>query len=183
MKYLLSMLLILLLGACSTLQVERDYNPEFNFSALASYAIVHNTEAEEDALKNGRIIRALKSVMGAKGYREAPRATADFLVLFHTRVRSRTRIDTDYEFVGLYPYRWYGYYAPMAMTTRVSTYDEEKLIVDVVSPEGNQIVWRAMATDRTRYLDTPEERIAYINEVIAALLESFPSRNAGREQQ
>jgi hypothetical protein len=182
MKYLLYTFLFLL-SACSTVQVETDYNPGFDFGTLSSYAIVHKEKADDDTLKNGRIIRALRAGLNVRGYVEQDRETADFYVLFHTRVRSRTRIDTDYEFVGLYPYRWYGYYAPMTLrTTRVSSYDEEKLIVDVVVPEGNRIVWRGMATDRTQDFDTPEERIAYINRVIASLLDGFPPQAAPKKR-
>lgn len=177
MKYIGGIVIALFLSACSTLKVQSDYNPEFDFSKLQTFALIHKDKAGDDTLKNDRIVHAIRRNLAAKHYTEASREEADFYVLFHTDIQSKTQIDTDYEFVGLYPYGYYGYFPMMAVpTTRVSTYEEAQIIVDIVRPQGNKIIWRATATDRLKSFKTPQERIGYINRAIDAMLEDFASR-------
>ena len=61
MRYLLNIMIIILLGACSSLKVQTDYNPEYDFSQLAAFAIVHRDKAGDDTLQNDRILRALRA--------------------------------------------------------------------------------------------------------------------------
>jgi hypothetical protein len=94
-------------------------------------------------------------------------------VLFHTGVTSKTRIDTDYQYVNMYPY-YYGYNYAVIPQTRVSTYEEAKLIVDAVVPGENKIIWRGTAVDYLKEMKTPQKKTAYINKVLKELMKSFP---------
>lgn len=178
MKWSVLFLFILFFNACSTIKVKTDYNPDFAFNTLSAFAIVHKEHTGDDTLANDRIINAIKNNLTAKGYKATDKAVADYYVLFHTGVRSKTKIDTDYQHVGMYPYH-YGYgYQGSAITpaTRIYTYDEGKLLVDIVDPDQNKIIWRGIATDRIKAHETPKERTEYIDEVITSLLASFPNR-------
>ncbi len=178
MKYFLIMYLMFILSACSTINVETDFDPDFTFTSLKTFAVVHKNKTGDDTLTADRIIEAISTDLQTKGYSPVTRAKADYLILFHTDVRSKTRIDTDYQYVGMYPYR-YGYgSAMMVPSTHTYTYDEGKLIIDFVAPDENKIFWRGVATDRLKSFDSPEERIKYINEAISTLLKTFPSRTA-----
>ncbi len=183
MRVLITFLSLLLLSACSTMKVETDYSPEFAFDTLSTFTIVHKDKEGDNTLTASRIIDALSNDLTTKGYQAVERSAADYYVLFHTDVRSKTKVDTDYQSLGMYPYRYgrgpgrgYGYnYGGMTTsTTRVYTYDEGKLIVDIVDPRDNDIIWRGIATDRLKSHDDPDERRAYIDEVIAELLKTFP---------
>ncbi|MEA3372701.1 MAG: DUF4136 domain-containing protein [Campylobacterota bacterium] len=183
MKYFFSIFLMLLLSACSTINVETDFNPEFSFNSLKTYAVIHKNKTGDDTLANDRIIEAINSDLRSKGYRTVSREEADYLVLFHTDVRNKTRIDTDYQHVGMYPYR-YGYRSAMMVpTTRTYTYDEGKLIIDFVEPAENKIFWRGIATDRLKSFDSPEERIKYIHDAIGSLLKTFPATSAASRKK
>ena len=176
MKWTLLFSFVLLFSACSTIKVETDYNPDFTFGTLSAFTIIHKDHTGDDTLANDRIINAVKNNLTAKGYKETNKSTADYYVLFHTDVRSKTNIDTDYQHVGMYPYR-YGYQGAMMTTsTRVYTYDEGKLMVDIVDPDQNKIIWRGIATDRIKSHETPEQRTEYIDEVITSVLKTFPKR-------
>lgn len=179
MRTLLSILIILLLSACSSVRVETDYSPTFTFDQLSSFALLHEREDGVDSLTDTRIISALEKELFAKGYHEQARDKADFYLLYHTDVRNKTRIDTDYQAVGMYPYA-YGYQSMMLPSTRVYSYDEAKLIVDIVDPATKTIVWQGIATDKLRSYETPQERTAYIQKVIASLLRHFPPKKEGR---
>lgn len=177
LRYLIPFL-ALFLGACSTMKVSSDYDPTFDFTPLASFAVVYPKSSDGHSLTQGRIADALVKEMKRKGYRESDKEHADFIVLFHTDVVSKQQVVTDYQMVGYYPYYGgYGWGAPMAVpVTREYNYDEGKIIIDALDPDGNKIFWRAVATDRLKTFDTPQERIEYIRTVVTQSLKSFPDR-------
>lgn len=169
--------ILLLLTACSTLQVSSDYDPAFDFGTLQRFAVVYPKDADGISLTQTRVAEALDTAMEQKGYTKVPKEEADFIILFHTGVTTKQQVVTDYQTVGFYPYFGYGY--PAAMTVPVQheySYDEGKIIVDALNPKGNKIFWRAIATDRLKSFDDPQERIVYIRKVIDELLTSFPDR-------
>lgn len=175
MRILFALLLALFLSGCSSLKVATDYDPNADLSAPKNFAVVHKTVEGEDTLTSDRIIAALKYELGKKGYKETSRDVADFYVLFHTGVTSKTRIDTDYQYVNMYPYSYgYGYRTVAVPQTRTYTYDEGKLIVDAVVPGKNKIIWRGTAVDYLKSMKTPQEKTAYINKVLEALMQKFP---------
>ncbi|HFU74259.1 MAG TPA: DUF4136 domain-containing protein [Helicobacteraceae bacterium] len=172
-KFLLSALIIAIFSGCSSIRVSSDYDPDFKAQTLHAYAIINKNKSGDDTLTMDRIEHAINHNLAQKGYHKVEKDGADFYILYHINVESKTRIDTDYQYVGLYPYRFGG---GMVATTNTVNYDEGKLIIDIINPQDNKILWRSTATDRLHTLDTPEERTEYINEVIAKALEKFPQR-------
>lgn len=171
--YFLLPFFLLLLSACSTMKVSSDYDPKFDFAHLESFAVVHPQKT--NTLTQSRIAKAITAQMLKKGYRETDRDSADFIILFHTDVTNKTQVVTDYQMAGFYPY--YGYGAPMAVPVqREYSYDEGKIIIDALDPKDNKIFWRGVAADHLKSLDTPDERIAYINKFVAQTLQSFPKK-------
>jgi len=173
MPLFLALALALLTVGCSSLKVQTDYDPQSDLTPPKNFAIVHKTYEGEDTLTSARITAAIRSEMLQKGYIETAREKADFYLLFHTGVTSKTRIDTDYQYVNMYPYH-YGYPTAVVPHTRTYTYEEAKLIVDAVIPGKNRIVWRGTAVDYLKTMRTPEERTDYINSVLKTLMKSFP---------
>ena len=172
--YLLPALFILLVG-CSTLKVQNDYDPAFDFATLRTFAVVYPQKEETVSLTQTRIAEAISQTMQNKGYVPVPRSEADFVIVFHTDVTQRQQVVTDYRMIGFFPYYGYSFGATMAIPVQHEySYDEGKIIIDALNPDGNRIFWRAMASDRLRDFDTPEERISYINSVVAETLKPFP---------
>ncbi len=159
-----------LLVSCSSLRVSSDYNPSFNFSKLKTFAIVYNRQGNSPMQQ--RIVEALTHEFKAKGYVPAPREKADFFVVFHTNIKNKRQVVTDYQRVGLYPYG-FGTYA-MVPIQREYEYKEGKIIVDALDPKTKNIFWRGIATDRLKSYKTPQERMKYAMEVARELLKSFP---------
>jgi len=172
----LPILALLFFAACSTMQVQSDYDPAFDFKTLSTFAVVY-PEKKAETLTQTRIADSVKEEMLRKGYTAADRSTADFVILFHTDVTRRQQVVTDYQMVGFYPYYGYGFGAAMAVPVqREYSYDEGKIIIDALRPGNNRIFWRAVATDRLKTFETPQERIAYIRETVGAILKSFPKK-------
>jgi len=175
MRILFPIFLALLISGCSSLKVATDYDPSADLTPPKNFSIVHKALEGEDTLTADRIIAAIKNELTLKGYSETSRENADFYVLFHTGVTSKTRIDTDYQYVNMYPYSYgYGYRSVAVPQTRTYNYEEAKLIVDAVVPDKNKIIWRGTAVDYLKNLKTPQKKTAYINDVLKALMESFP---------
>lgn len=174
-KSLFLPLILLLITGCSSIRVSSDYDPDFKAETLHAYAIINKAKEGDDTLTMDRIQHAISHNLAQKGYHKVAKEDADFYVLFHVNVESKTRIDTDYQYVGVYPYRFGG---GMVATTNTVNYDEGKLIIDMINPTDNKIIWRSTATDRLHTLETPKERTVYINEVITKALKDFPLRES-----
>jgi len=172
MRYILLSLLALFISACSTLSTSIDYDTHYNFKTIHTFAILHKTKEGENTLTNERIEKALKKTLEEKGLKETAPQNADLVFLYHTNVQNKTDIYTDYQMVG------YGRYGGMVISTpRTYNYDEGKLIIDAYNPKTNKTVYRVIAVDELPEKKTPQEREAYIQEVIEKTLKSFPPKN------
>jgi len=170
-KIVLFVLSLLVISGCSSLKVNVDYDPSFKLSEFKTYAIVHSDLSGEDTLLSDRLISALERELNLKSYTKASQEEADFILTFHTNAESKTDIDTDYRRMG---YGRYGYGGHMVATTRTYTYTKGTLIVDVLNPKDNKIVWRGVTTDVLKTYDTPTEKTAYINEVVKETMKDLP---------
>jgi len=183
MRILFTFLLVLLMGGCSTLKVETDYDPNVAMNPPKTFYIVHKPQPDENTLMAERIIEALENELTEQGYINGSKEKADFYILFHTGVTTKSRVVTDYKYVNMYPYSYgrgfgYGYGGSGVAVVPESknyTYKEGKLIVDAVFPKGNRIFWRGVAKDQLQSLEGPQERIDYINKVIKKLMKKFPN--------
>ena len=173
MRFFFAFVLALLISGCSSLKIATDYDPNADMTPPKNFAIVHKTLESQDSLTADRIVAALQNELKAKGYVETAKEKADFYILFHTGVTSKQVIDTDYQYVNMYPYS-YGYNMIVLPQTSVYSYDEGKLIVDAVVPEKNKIIWRGTAVDNLKNLETPQARTEYINKVLKELMKRFP---------
>jgi len=176
---LLPLLLITLFTGCSSLKVATDFDPNIKMQAPKNFHIVHKDDVNEDSLTSARIISAIMKEMKDQGYQHVSKEKADFFILFHTGVTTKSRVVTDYKYVNMYPYSYgygfgYGYSAVAVPESRNYTYKVAQLIVDAVLPQKNRIFWRGTANDMLQKLDTPDERTDYIDDVVSKLLKSFP---------
>ena len=160
-------------AGCSSLRVNVDYDPDYDFQAQKSFAIAYYNKEGEDTLFNDRLIRALEVDLQSKGYTKSVKEEADLIVTFHTNVENKVSIDTDYQMIG---YARYGYGGGMVATTRTYNYQKGTLIIDLLNPKDEKIVWRGTATDILKEHKTPQERIEYLNKVVEKTMASFPSK-------
>jgi hypothetical protein len=181
MKYTaLFFFLLLFVTGCSTMKVQTDYDPAFDFKTLHTFAVVYPENREIKTLTQARIDKAIRAQMVTKGYVPTDRNSADFIIVFHTHVTTKQQVVTDYQMVGLYPYYYgygYGYGASVAVPVEQHyTYKEGKIIIDALNPHGNKIFWRGVVTDELQSFHSPEERTKYIDRIVADTLKSFPVR-------
>jgi len=164
------------LCACSSIEVKQDWDPHANFSTLHSWAWQKQTPAVtgnprlDDPLVHGRIQSSIENTLAEKGYPKAMSGRPDFLVAYHIAIQQKLDAQTIY--TGYGPYR--GWYGMGGAQTVVDQYDVGTLLVDVIDPGTNDVIWRGTAQSRLQELKTPEERQARIQDAVNRVLEQFP---------
>lgn len=173
------------LGACSIMNITSDYDPSTNYSGLSTYNWMPDPQETtgdpriDNPFLASRIRNAVDNTLAAKGYLVSD--TPDFLIGYHAAVKDKTdvqTINTSYGYgpgwgweygYGNRPYGWTG-----APETFVYEYEEGSLILDIVDPESNELIWRGSAQAEVDRSASPEKREKKINEAVERILAQFP---------
>lgn len=185
-------LALVLISACSTAPVATDYDPEFPFASVRSYAWLElkpaaqeggqTARADVNDLMRDRIRNALAAQMRALGIQEtADSKSADVLLTFHMGIERRVESYDFHDHFGYYPCfsRYcspgFGYYPAGIHHDHWQTeYEEGRLIVDMISPATRKLVWRGVSERRIPWLETPEERRLFIVDTVGSVMGRFP---------
>jgi hypothetical protein len=163
---------VMLFAGCSTISVNQDYDPAYDFNKLKSYGFIPiSSEAGIDQINADRLSAAIKSNLGAKGYTLSEKA--DFGVALYFTKSTKT----DIQSTGGYGYGYgYGYrgYGGMGGTTYVNQYDEGTLVIDFIDVAENKLVWRGVGTGILDETPSVEERTEKINNAVTQILDQFP---------
>ena len=169
---ILSMIVIavLFLAGCSSITVNQDYDPAYDFNKLKTYGFIPITEdAGIDQLNATRLGDAIKTNLDAKGYTLAE--NADFgIALFFTK-DTKTSIQSTGGYGYGYGYRGYG---GMGGSTYVNQYEQGTLVIDFVDMAKQELVWRGVGTGILDETPSVEERTEKINNAVTQILEQFP---------
>lgn len=188
MKIAASLILTLLLSACSSLQTQYDYDPDIDFSQYKSFAWVdtsdkQNTPYHLDGLMDQRVKSAVNTELQAKGFKQVAKTEADLLVNYLTKVDKKMNVDTFNTQYGYYPY--YGRFGMTPMTDHqavVSEYKVGTLIIDLVDRKTGHLVWRG-SVEKTldeNSNDTPQQRAAKISEAVNKVFINYPPQVKGK---
>jgi hypothetical protein len=123
-------------------------------------------------LLDGRIRAAVDHELAAKGYQAAAPAKAGFLVGYHVVVKERVDAAT---LGGWYGHGgWWGPGQPVQPVVR--RYEEGTLILDVIDPATDRLLWRGTGTAVVDPDASPKAKERRINTVVAKVLERFPPK-------
>ena len=165
-----------LLG-CVSYPVETDYDPEIGFDSLHSYSWLSTTREKtgdpriDNDLLDRRVRRAVEAALEAKGYRKVAATDSDFSIRYHVGIERQIDVQT-YVDTPSYGYRWHGGYSH-AYTT-VQEYDVGSLILDVIRPNEERLMWRGATQARMYEEGTPEQRDERVQAAVNAILAKFP---------
>lgn len=185
MKKLVSTLALslLFLTGCNTLMVQTDYDTEYNFSALKTYAWLEGSPPSDDIRINNsltikRVVNAANSALQTKGYTLTDKDKADFYVTWFGGIETRIQqegINTYYGHLGYNSptLSHYGYW-PGFSRTYIYEYLEGTLIIDISDSKSKQLVWRGTGQDYVEESATPGEIVENINKAVAEILGGFP---------
>jgi hypothetical protein len=176
---------MLVLGACATLQVGSDYDRTANFANYHTFALMRRPHRDADSRNPLVIQRAEDAVvreLTAKGYQLVPdAATADFVVDFTIGSRERTDINT---YPAPYASRgWAGWgYGPgwwgtpyWGTTVDVRQVQEGTLSIDAFDGRTHRPVWHGWAKQELSRSDI-ENSAEPIRNAVAAVLANFPPK-------
>ncbi len=175
--------LLFLSSGCSTLSVNTDYNPAYDFSALKSYAWLNNGQiSSSDARVNNALIvdrvrKAVEQTLATRGYVKTDSASADFIVSWLGAIDKKLQVDTIDHFYS--PYGYGSLYRAPALggsmpTVRTYEYEVGTLIIDILDPDQHKLIWRGTGEDRLKGNKKPEEVTKGIDEAVAAIMKDFP---------
>lgn len=177
----LAALALPLAGCASTPTVQSDYDPNFNFSELTTYAwAVRTQEGKDPAVYNNivesRVKVAVNDALKAKGFQETS-SNPTFLVAWHGAINKEQSVQTVGTSYG-YGWGWYGGWGGPGMstsTTYVNTWNEGTLIIDIVDAKANKMVWRGSAQGELDEHDNdPQKMQEGLNDAVNKMMANFP---------
>ena len=179
MKKLLLAVSVGLLAGCSSVSVSRDYDTSADFSSLKTFAWQHAEQPQtgdpriDNDLHDERVRRAVNQTLMAKGFQSADRADADFLVAYY--VEYKRKLNSSSVSVGMGKSS-YGRHGGVGYSTGASEYDQSNLIIDVMGPADEKMVWRGVGTRAAYDGSSPEKMTKIVNGMVAKILKKFPPK-------
>jgi Domain of unknown function (DUF4136) len=179
LRHLTTIVVALILCACSTLRVGSDHDPGTNFSSYKTFTFMQRPHTGvSNPLVPVRVSDAIKADLLSKGYvQTTDPATADFTVDFTIGARERTDVDA---YPDPYVGRAWGWGAPgwwggpyWGTTVDVREYHEGTLSVDIFDARSHRPVWHGWAKKELSRSDM-ENSTQPIQNAVAAVLARFP---------
>lgn len=179
MKYANKILLLIasiwLWGCASSYMVNSDYDREVNFRKYTSYKIVPLKDSGRvdpilnSSLNQKRINKAIDIEMQARGY-EAKETGADVLISYVTDVKDKQSTQNYNSGWG-----YYGWWGPNNTQTR--TYEQSRLIINMIDANTKQLVWQGWSTGELK--NAAKDREASVREEVYRIMQKYPHRAGG----
>lgn len=167
----LPILILFILGSCSSVKVNYDYDKKADFSQYKTYAF-HKTgidKVEISDLDKKRILHAIEAELGKKGMTKSE--NPDILVNIFTK--EREQVDVNQFSVG-WGYGWGYGWNPYLWGGRnyVTTSTEGTLFIDLIDAKKKELIWQGEGTgDLTKDREKKDENI---NEFVTKILAQYP---------
>lgn len=171
------------LAGCSSVSVNRDFDSTFDFSQLKTYAWQHEEQPEtgvpkiDNDLNDKRIRAAVEQDLAVKGFKKVDKADADCWIAYFMDFQQR--IDGSGSSVS------FGMGTGSAGRAggvgwssggTVSDYEEAQLMIDILNPESEEMIWRGQGRRRTSSRSSPEKMTATVNDAVTRILKKFPPK-------
>ena len=188
-NYLFIMIISIFISGCSSLTLSTDYDQTINFSGFKTYRWHADNEHNSASLKylneivDKRIRSTIDQQLQSQGFTKSSNESADFLVNYSIVVEDRTDIQTYNNYNGMYPGYAYrgGYYGrgygavySSGTETQVTHYKLGTLIIDIINPETDQLMWRGAADGRLPKGADREESDDLARKYVSKILSEFP---------
>jgi hypothetical protein len=149
--------------------VRADHDSQNEFGAYSTFAVFERQGKESrrpqmSPIVDQRIASALAAELNAKGFDSTSPNEADFLVTFYTAVRRRVVINRT----GLYGWGGWGW---RGGATRVNSFPEGTLVIDVIDRQDRQLVWRGVGEGAFTSTNPSDENVA---KRVGKILRTFP---------
>jgi len=180
-RALVSLAVAAVLGACSSVTVNTDWNTSLDFTTYKTYAWLPDTvDKDLSPFAQQNIKAALDKQLQKKGLKEVT-ADPQLYVTFRASVHSTTQYTTVSTGYGYgYGYGWggwgcYGCGGGVGYsTTTAQQVPNGNLIVVLVDPKLNEMVWRSNA--KAELADDFSGRAQQLQEAMSQMFSQFPPK-------
>lgn len=180
-KRMVLLMIILILGGCSGIRVNQDYDPGTDFSTLSTFAWKSQTQPKtgdirvDNPLLDTRIRRAIDMTLANMGYRKVIHGSHDFKVGYAYGIRTQLEsssmsVGTGFGIGGGGSFGGVGIGVPVGG----GSHDEALLVIDFTDPQKDNLLWRGTGTHRINLRSTPEENTAVVNTLVEKVLAQLP---------
>ena len=183
MKTFLSLLpaLFLLLGSCSSVTADADWDTKVDFKQFKTWSFLHkappktgNPDMDND-LFHERVRKAIRESFVEKGLAEAKAGEkADLQVAYTANVRQKVDVDYVNNYYGYGSYHWGGW---ASVDKQVRVNDVGNLLLDFLVPQSDgkpKLAWRGSAEAYVQKDRTPDQKYELILEAVRKMLTYFP---------
>ena len=187
MKTFFSKIAILTLAlsglACSSTQVQRVHDPEFDFSGGKTFRWGEQELERGGDVSWEMIDRAVKSIVQAtmqlRGLTQAD-ADAAYELYYFIGADEVNQISSNYgaHYYGMSFGYWGSARGPGAYAQDARIYDQGSFTLDVVDAESGSLVWRGTSQGTIKPNTLPKERRKNIERAINELLATFPPKGS-----
>ncbi len=167
-------LLMFAVTAIFGMSVKSDYDKNFDFSQLHTFAFktdrASNDPLSTNTIEAGRIQNALAAQLAANGFTQATQ-DPDFIVAFYATTKQKTSVQSTGFGPGFGGFgygrgfgwgygipgggRWRWGYGPDIWTTN---YTQGCVMADVINPKTNELVWRGAVKDTVNGIGQSEKQ-------------------------
>ena len=171
---LLSLLSLLLLGACSSYNVTYDYDVTASYGRYKTFDYYTSKKGTggTTSLMDKRVRAAVEKELQAKGFSMETKADPDFLVTYYPIVQERKVRSTVHVGWGYRPFRG----GIGTSSTRVRKYQEGTIVIEIVDFKSNQMVWQGAAAGALTGLEDPQDANEVVTNAVRDILAKFPPR-------
>ena len=193
MKPALFLCVTFLLAACARIPVTTDYEVNWDFSTINSYAWLEPQQKiivdplVDNELMSKRIRRSVETQLNARGMvKTAVSSNPDVLISYHVSTKERMDVHTYFNHFGYHPYFGHSYFGRAGFghsDITVQQYTAGSFVIDIIDPETKQLVWQGVSERRLNQQGTPKQKDHYVDETIRAILDKFPPTPAELAQR
>ena len=177
-------LLVILAAGCSQIQTASEIDSGIDFSTYKTFAWLTDIDKTADDVRlNDPEVRktirtAVEQSLSAKGYQQADRSQADFLVAWFGAIEQKIKKENIDHFYA--PYGYGTLYRDPALNPEspraLMEYETGTLIIDIADPEDRRIIWRGSGSGRIVEDRTKQAALDNLSRSVTKILEPFPSR-------
>lgn len=171
---LMPVILLFILGACSTVRVNADYDKNVDFTQYKTYAFHKNgiDKVQISEFDKKRILRAIDAELSKMGMTKSE--NPDLLINIMTKEREKLEVN---QFNAGFGYGWGFGWNPYMWGGRnfVSSSTEGTLFIDLIDAKKKELIWEGEGVGNlTQNRDKKE---AVINDFVAKIMAQFPPKN------
>lgn len=162
---------LLAVTACSSIQVNTDYDSSVNFSQFKTYAFMKSgiDNSTISDLDKKRILKAVEAELTLKGYSKSDHP--QLLVNIFTDSQQNVNVNNYYGGWGYRPWGWNPWmYGPGYSSVSVNT--EGVLYIDILEAQNKELIWQGKGTG---YLTSNQKKKEQkITEFVQKILNELP---------